>query len=298
MKKLIPAVVMLLVSAVVLSTASYAWFTMSTNVTAEGMKVTASAPTSVLISEVVAGDSTLGYGYTGWSSSINFQTADGANKLYAATTTDGVNFYAPKECTDVDGAPVTGTPFTAATAAGNTKYYVDYTFAIKNTSPDADVYLEIASVTLNGYALKDAVRFAIFTNTSYGATPANATALYNPGSDSWIAGAQGPVGEAIPENDEDWADLAAGTLAANVYEDYSTDIIVLPKAVQAESEEVGSGEDATTSVSSQAADNAQIITIRIWFEGQSAACISAYAGQNVSLSIQFKVGEQDTTAEG
>lgn len=50
MKKLLPAISLLLISAVLLSTASYAWFSMNTTVTATGMQVTANAPTSLLIS--------------------------------------------------------------------------------------------------------------------------------------------------------------------------------------------------------------------------------------------------------
>ena len=42
-KKLLPAVVMLLVSAIMLTTSSFAWFSMNTSVKAEGMKVTAVA---------------------------------------------------------------------------------------------------------------------------------------------------------------------------------------------------------------------------------------------------------------
>jgi hypothetical protein len=42
-RKLIPAMIMLLVSAVLMSTASYAWFAMNTNVTASGMEVKAKA---------------------------------------------------------------------------------------------------------------------------------------------------------------------------------------------------------------------------------------------------------------
>lgn len=49
-KKIIPALVMLLVSAVLLSTASYAWFSMNTTVTATGMQVTAKVPDSLQIS--------------------------------------------------------------------------------------------------------------------------------------------------------------------------------------------------------------------------------------------------------
>lgn len=60
-KKIIPALVMLLVSAVLLSTASYAWFSMNTTVTATGMQVTVKAPTSLLISNTSA---TAGFGST------------------------------------------------------------------------------------------------------------------------------------------------------------------------------------------------------------------------------------------
>lgn len=59
-KKIIPALVMLLVSAVLLSTASYAWFSMNTQVTATGMQVTVQAPASLLIST----ESDTGFGNT------------------------------------------------------------------------------------------------------------------------------------------------------------------------------------------------------------------------------------------
>ena len=49
-KKLIPAFAMLLVSAVLMSTASFAWFSMNTQVTATGISVTAQAPKTLLIS--------------------------------------------------------------------------------------------------------------------------------------------------------------------------------------------------------------------------------------------------------
>ena len=49
MRRLIPAIAMLLVSAVMLSTASFAWFTMSTEATAGGMNVQAKADGSLVI---------------------------------------------------------------------------------------------------------------------------------------------------------------------------------------------------------------------------------------------------------
>ena len=49
-RKLIPAFAMLLVSAVLMSTASFAWFSMNENVTASGINVTATAPAALWIS--------------------------------------------------------------------------------------------------------------------------------------------------------------------------------------------------------------------------------------------------------
>ena len=50
MRRLIPAFAMLLIAATMLSTASFAWFTMSTNVTASGMQIQAQADSSLVIS--------------------------------------------------------------------------------------------------------------------------------------------------------------------------------------------------------------------------------------------------------
>ena len=48
-RRLIPAIAMLMVSAVLMSTASFAWFSMNSNVTATGIQVTADAPESSLL---------------------------------------------------------------------------------------------------------------------------------------------------------------------------------------------------------------------------------------------------------
>lgn len=49
MRKLVPAIAMLLVSLVVMSSASFAWFSMNRTVTATGMDVTATVPAQLLI---------------------------------------------------------------------------------------------------------------------------------------------------------------------------------------------------------------------------------------------------------
>ena len=60
MRRMIPALCMLLVSAIMLTTASYAWFTMNEEVTASGMQVKAKADGSLLISTVPFDENNLG----------------------------------------------------------------------------------------------------------------------------------------------------------------------------------------------------------------------------------------------
>jgi len=50
-RKLIPALAMLIVSATMMSTASFAWFSMNSTVTASGMKVQAAAPANLYIKD-------------------------------------------------------------------------------------------------------------------------------------------------------------------------------------------------------------------------------------------------------
>ncbi len=57
MRKLIPAIAMLLISAVMMSTASYAWFSMNKNVTANGMSVNAVSDSATLV--IVPGNETI-----------------------------------------------------------------------------------------------------------------------------------------------------------------------------------------------------------------------------------------------
>ena len=72
-RKLIPAVVMLLVSAVLMSTASFAWFSMNKQVTATGMKVTATTPASLEIATSNSGE---------WSYGVTLdKQVDGLNPI-------------------------------------------------------------------------------------------------------------------------------------------------------------------------------------------------------------------------
>ena len=83
--KLIPALAMLLVSAILVSTTTYAWFSMNNKVTVTGMQVKTKVNSNLLIDDVANGhhDSEYVAGIT--------QVRKGI--LEPASTTDGVNFW-------------------------------------------------------------------------------------------------------------------------------------------------------------------------------------------------------------
>ena len=83
MKKLIPALALLLVSAVLLATSSFAWFSMNTTVTVTGMEVTTKVSSNLL----VAADNT---DDTGYATALD-QTREAL--LEPVSTTNAVNFF-------------------------------------------------------------------------------------------------------------------------------------------------------------------------------------------------------------
>ena len=88
-RRLIPAFAMLLVSAVLMSTASFAWFSINDAVTAQGMSVTATADSSLVIKG--DGDSY----YTNVGNNVygeNDTEAKTVPNLKPCTSADGVNF--------------------------------------------------------------------------------------------------------------------------------------------------------------------------------------------------------------
>lgn len=125
MRKLIPAFAMLMVAAIMMSTASFAWFSMGTKATATGMQVQATASSSLVIDSIAS----------------NLASADQAVELTAYTT--GL-----KPATRLDtsanklGRPNDEQGINAGTGAMNSGnelvaagdgYYYDYTVYIATT---------------------------------------------------------------------------------------------------------------------------------------------------------------------
>jgi hypothetical protein len=169
MKKLIPALILLLVSAMVLSTSSYAWFSMNRTVSATGMSLTSTAPANLLITN---GAETPTWGATVLSN----ETYTG--KIFPASSADGLTFFAIADgqkigAGDIGGVVAgTGSAVTggvvfykssaaysatvpnapvnklAQSDADATGYWAEYTLKLKTTGSSAlNVYLSSIDIT-------------------------------------------------------------------------------------------------------------------------------------------------------
>ena len=287
MKKLIPAIVMLIVSAVVLSTASYAWFSTTTTASADGMSVTAEAPSSVLIRE------TDEYGDTEdeFGASITFSLTE-AVVLTPASSVNGVDFFVPTKSEDAQGGMAYDAQIVKAENSTNTNYYYDFYVEIKNGGSNA-IDLVLSDLQITGPAIKDAVRVAILemttdegtgdvsyvqigTNTPYAGynNTANLGYVRYPTAQDTYAASAGPLFDTSAKNGQTTVLSNNTTVIKNLGAEPAAD----------------SGDEDTSTVN---------LVIRVWIEGQSSVCVSknANAATDVQIALSFaKLGETETNA--
>ena len=141
-RKLLPALSMLLISALLMGSSTFAWFSMNTTVSATGMQVTATAASSLVITNQSANinsTATNTQGMTAITTKIKPAThlidqKDDSNSTLTYTDGDSYLVYVTNEA-DVDA--VTGNAQTGktlkyakATNSASANYYIDYTVYI------------------------------------------------------------------------------------------------------------------------------------------------------------------------
>jgi hypothetical protein len=182
-KRIMASASMLVVSAIMLSSATYAWFTMNKEVSVTNMQVKAVAEDGLLVNEVATADD------TNWDNEATAnQTAASAVLLHPSSTTDATTWYhgASKKSNSEAGAtsntvspdliggayttlsgltPITAMSVATATAGSqavrstmgtsataDAGYYVHYTYYLKSSGAEVDLTdnansLSIESVT-------------------------------------------------------------------------------------------------------------------------------------------------------
>ena len=126
MKKLIPAICMLLVATMLLAGSTFAWFSMNTVVTATGMQVTAKAEEGIVITN--SEKST-------WSDASSTTTSKDLVLLPTSTVDGSVWYHNTSKDADVaTGAGYVGT-YETVTKSEDAKYYSDNVFYIASSVP-------------------------------------------------------------------------------------------------------------------------------------------------------------------
>lgn len=300
-KKLIPAVAMLTTSAVMLSTATYAWFTMSREVEVTGIKLTATTPQTIEIS--------LGNGTGGtveaptnetkdndlWMNSVATGSVyDTFGKLIPASSVDGNTLYYTTNAIalgkdvqfDNENSPFKSAMDKLVTAVASNKsavngdlsasdddgYYLDIPVWFRTTSTDAvtlglEVEIKNSSDDDTKSVLYKAARVAILPETK------SAQKVFSETGAKYYKD-----GKAVA--------TAGATLAAS-YGDVSaaTEATVTGGKV--------TNPDAATQVATVTASTgtgyggAVKYYIRVWLEGEDEACWNANAGQDFVINLKF-----------
>ena len=124
-RKLLPALSMLLISALLMGSSTFAWFSMNTTVTATGMQVEATAPKSLSISNAAGGT---------FTNSVSSATST-KSTLIPVSTADLTSWFYIKDAGGIDynnSEFTTKTTFSTVTTNA-TSYYAKHSFWLKVT---------------------------------------------------------------------------------------------------------------------------------------------------------------------
>lgn len=265
-KQLGAAIAMVIVAAIALGAATFAWFVNNNAVTAEGVDVstTSSVPNLYITDAGKTADN---------------MTAAGTNlkKLYPASTNDGKAFYETKHWTSGD----TGSNHAVAdeyqsvlTHEDGKTVYADYTFTLGVTNGSMDIYFDKGAATslVAETKMGTAGRFAISFDD--GATwklfKVNGTATESgyytdkgaTEGDYWVTGAE--------------------SIASATYSDFNNYAGSVDSNGQAEK-----GTDKLVTISD---DAPKTVTVRVWYEGCDKDCVSENAKTGIDRAVTGNLG--------
>ncbi|MGN0114901.1 MAG: hypothetical protein ACI396_06200, partial [Acutalibacteraceae bacterium] len=309
---------MLVVSAIMLSTATYAWFTMNKEVEVTGLKMQATAGDSLEISLGAYDEGTSKF-TTGaptkvdksWKRAIDVdQYYAKVGKLKPASSDDATKiYYVPEAKVEQGGRVVVdGATITAATSGadlildkdvvpdtdvvfgigGNEGYYIDVPMWIRTNNNTSDTNIG-CKVTItdpnetNGSELVKAVRVAILPTGK--ASDSNTIAdLTNKASGGVVT-----IGSGF-----------TGSIFANDTETYNSNKVI----GEVGEYHVAELKDTTTIITDSATTPANVFTIpqagkddyaevafiaRVWIEGESTSCYDATANQDWEIRFDFSI---------
>ena len=275
-RKLIPAFAMLLLSAVLLSTASFAWFTSNATVTANGMKVQATTAANLLISKDDGASYDVAVNFNESTATTLTPCSTNAtvgSKVVANSVFADNKFYALNNAEGIDynsGAASDTTEFKLATNGDDVNYFKKYTFTVKYDAAAGitakDLYLKTLTVTSPAtVGVSKALRVAIVATNgsdvySYLFAPHGGTYL----DSKSVAG-----------------------LKTVTFDDQSTNEKAADLQTQAMTDMTTINSGNVTFGDLVSLTGAVNFTVYVWYEGNDTNCTSVKATATEALSIEF-----------
>lgn len=320
-KKLIPAVAMLTTSAIMLSTATYAWFTMNKEVEVTGIKLSATVPASMQISlghvDGTGDSATLKSPKNtndseDWSGIVAFDSVyKSFGLLEPASSIDGNKLYYTNDATGVGRTVANGAKFFEATDKATLSvktndtttngHYVDIPVYFRTSETGTDeVELSVkADITVGqttNNSLYKAARVAILSseaeadmenwNDINSTVTTDSIGVIAHGSTAYYA-------DKVDDNTSKNAVAKAGTYTGGT----DTDQIYEAAKIVTQFDNTSSTKvkgDTVVKVKKHASNDTDKVygdttkkIIRVWLEGEDTACWNAYAGQDFTITLNF-----------
>lgn len=250
-KLLVSSVAMLLVAMLALGTATFAWFTSSTSVKADGITVRTSQTSKLEISDDSRAYSSAGFTYTGMSTvMVPASSADGKNWYY--TEAASASAFTAKNTSSFSSVP---------NDSDKNKYVYVSQLNIKNAG---EVDISDVQVTIGNLDNSDYIRVAL--------VPVNNKVV---GGDTTMTAADfltniyGKTSTDEPDNSSYYPVSTATSISTTA---------VTPK----------SDRTITVGTGTLTANQEYHYNLFVWFEGQDPKCYDSTAGQGVT-NLQFAV---------
>lgn len=260
--KLLYSLAMLAVSAVVLTTASYAWFSISNQPKVEDITLTAGTFGGLTISKTESGE---------FKDTVNLSTdITTGTVLRPITSPNGIDFYKPTygsagKVTGVEANKVNDLSTISNKSQADGGYIAASSFYLKATGGSSDkVKIQLASGTK--VENKDGGQAAYAIRIAFVVDGTSTCKVFEPNADGSATGASGdqyamPGYQSLTTVKQD----VAGKFALNnsYTSDYSEDLFEIP------------------------VDRATKITMYIWVEGADKDCVNGIASKVLTTSLQF-----------
>jgi hypothetical protein len=258
MMKIVSAAAMLAVSASMLGTSTYAWFSMNKDVTVTGLQMQAKSEDGILIAAYTNNGATapVANAFTDNADAYNLPTT-GA-ELLPTFTNDGANWYHNWSKEYNDGQVYGDDGYTVATNSGSTVYYLMNKFQLKSVTAAKAVYVkkvEVSSPNSPGY-YDDSIRVLI----KMGST----VQIFNKDGTAWTA--------------------ETAEAATNASDAISTDVTASPTVVNSGIATIGTAGTTGTDVE-----------IYVYYDGEDPACKSANIASFDTATIKVTFTSDQTS---